>query len=890
LETIALSIDGQKIICSAATSILEAAEQNGIKIPKLCYHPELKPFGACRMCLVEDEKTGRLMASCVTPAAPEMVLQTASPRIIKHRRNIARLMIAEHPESCILCSKGNRCRLRWVAAQLGVGETDLYHMPNYKSYEEANPFIIRDLSKCILCGKCIRADHELVAVGAIDYNMRGFKSRPATAHELGLEQSSCTFCGTCVSMCPTGALSAKNTRYVGSPAQESMSICGFCSVGCSLAMGAADNHIVEINPAPLSDSVNGATLCVRGHFAHDFLNSPERLIAPMGRKNGNREDDELVPVSWDSALDLIARRLTEIKAVYGPQSIAFYGSSKCTNEENYLFQKIARVLIGTNNIDNGGYISGQSLLKVFDEKTGGGYRQNRLADLEKAEVILILGANPGHSVPVVGYYLKRAARRGIPLIVVDPRKTELASIATIWLSIKAQTDLELINGLVALLHEKKAYDSSFLDRYTEGFSLFRYSLASLNMEKISRLTHLEMAALDKTAELLKGKKIAIVVGHGVIQQKYGSHTLGAILNLSLITGSLGGAGAGVYVLARENNQLGAMDMGTVPDLLPGRQAIDTHSTRKNWEKNWKIKISPDPGLNLVQMIAAAEKGNLKALYIMGENPLRALPESARVQNALKNLEFIAVQDILNGETAKIADVVLPAAAIAEKEGSVTNLEGRIQFFNAATPPPAKAKPDWQILDLLSARLGNADPYGSVEKIRQEIRHFVPMYGSLNGPDHSWIQTTSDKAAFKVRGAEGLISFYPLVSTEDSPIDPVYPFTAIVGSQRYHLGSGTRTQASDRIRGFEFGGKLEISPQDGATLDLKDDDTLIVRSRFGGLERKIRLKTALPQGHIFVPTGFNDNEAMRLFSLSDMTKPGATGWKTCQVQVEKAPLE
>ena len=438
LETIALSIDGKKIICSAETNILEAAEQNGIKIPRLCYHPELKPFGACRMCLVEDEKTGRLMASCVTPAAPGMVLQTASPRIIKHRRNIARLMIAEHPESCILCSKGNRCQLRWVAAQLGVGETNLYHMPNYKPYEEANPFIIRDLSKCILCGKCIRADHELVAVGAIDYNMRGFKSRPATAHELGLEQSTCTFCGTCVSMCPTGALSAKNTRYVGSPEQESMSICGFCSVGCSLAMGAADNRIVEVNPGQLPGSVNGATLCVRGHFAHDFLNSPRRLIGPMGRKNGDRENDELVPVSWDSALALIAQRLIEIKTMYGPQSIAFLGSSKCTNEENYLFQKIARVLIGTNNIDNGGYVSGQSLLKVFDEKMGSGYRKNRLADLEKAEVILILGADPSHSVPVVGYYLKRAARQGIPLIVVDPRKTELASIASIWLSIKPQ--------------------------------------------------------------------------------------------------------------------------------------------------------------------------------------------------------------------------------------------------------------------------------------------------------------------------------------------------------------------------------------------------------------------------------------------------------------------
>jgi len=631
LETIALTIDGKKIICPAETSILEAAEQNGIKIPKLCYHPDLKPFGACRMCLVEDEKTGRLMASCVTPVASNMAIQTTNERITKHRRNIARLMIAEHPESCIVCSKGNRCQLRWVAAQLGVGETDLYHMPNYKPFEEANPFIIRDLSKCILCGKCIRADHELVVVGAIDYNLRGFSSRPATAHELGLEQSSCTFCGTCVSMCPTGALSAKNTRYVGTPERETVSICGFCSVGCSLAMGATDERIVDVNPAGLPDSVNKATLCVRGHFAHDFLNSPQRLISPLGRKIGEEATDELVPLTWDEALGTITKRLLEIKSENGPQSIAFLGSSKCSNEENYLFQKIARVMIGTNNIDNGGYIFGQPLMKVLDEKTAGGYRVNRLADLENAEAILVLGADPNHSVPVVSYYLKKAAQKGIPLILVDPRKTELAAFASIWLAIKPQSDLELVNGLAALLHEQKAYDSSFVDQHTEGFSLFRYGLSSLDMDRISRVTNLGNTAINKTASLLKQKKIAVVIGHGIIQQKNALHTLGAILNLSLMTGSLGSPGTGLFILARENNQLGAMDMGTAPDLLPGRQPLDNEAARNKWEKNWKTSISPDPGLNLVRIIEAAEKGSLKALYIMGENPLRYRPAGSGYQ-------------------------------------------------------------------------------------------------------------------------------------------------------------------------------------------------------------------------------------------------------------------
>ena len=403
MKKVSLSIEGKIVACAAGTSLLKAAESHGIKIPRLCDHPDLKPFGACRICLVEDEKTGRLMASCVTPAAQDMVIRTDSDRIKKHRRNIVGLMMAEHPESCLVCNQGNRCQLRQLAADLGLGETDLYPMPNFKPFEQANPFIVRDLSKCILCAKCIRADHELVVVGAIDYSHRGFKSRPATVHELPLENSTCTFCGTCVSICPTGALTPNNPpgtlACVGTPAREALSICGFCGVGCSLAMGVSDNKIVEVNPAHLQQSVNKSTLCVKGHFAHDFLNTRSRLTHPLVRKDG-----QLAPASWDETLELIASRLLEIKKEKGPQSMAFLGSSKCTNEENFLFQKIARAFIGTNNVDNAGTLCGQSVLRRWDEKTDGGCRVNRLDRIEKAEAILILGADPTHSVPVFGYY------------------------------------------------------------------------------------------------------------------------------------------------------------------------------------------------------------------------------------------------------------------------------------------------------------------------------------------------------------------------------------------------------------------------------------------------------------------------------------------------------
>ena len=363
MDEISMAINGIRVSCPPGITILEAAEQNGIKIPKLCYHPDLKPFGACRLCLIEEEKSGRVMASCVTPVAAKMEVLTDSPRVIRHRKNIVRLMMAEHPESCVVCSKGNRCQLRGIAAEMGLGETGLYPIPNYKSIEQANPFIVRDLSKCILCGKCIRADHELVVAGAIDYNLRGFKSRPATLYDLPLEGSNCTFCGTCVSICPTGALSPKTTGYVGTPEKETLTSCGFCGVGCSILMGVADDRAVEINPSGLNGSVNGATLCVRGHFGHDFLNSGERLTQPM-----IREESDLKAASWDEALDRVASRFLAIKKDYGPQSIGFFGSSKCTNEENYLFQKMARVLFGTNNLDNGGSMAGRPARQIIDEK------------------------------------------------------------------------------------------------------------------------------------------------------------------------------------------------------------------------------------------------------------------------------------------------------------------------------------------------------------------------------------------------------------------------------------------------------------------------------------------------------------------------------------------
>ncbi len=892
METITLTINGKRVSCLEGKSILEAAEAHGIKIPKLCYHHSLKPFGACRLCLVEDEKTGRLFASCVTPAAPDMVLLSDSPQVLKHRRNIISLMMAEHPESCIVCNKGNRCQLRMIAAELGIGENHLYPMPNYKPLEQANPFIMRDLSKCILCGKCIRADHELVCAGAIDYNSRGFDSRPATLHELPLEESTCTFCGTCVSLCPTGALSTK-TDFAGTPERESNSVCGFCGIGCNLTLGIAGNMIVDVNPAHIENSVNDATLCVRGHFGHDFLNSTQRLTHPLARK-----EKELVPVSWDNALETTAKKLLEIKDQHGPESIAFLGSSKCSNEENYLFQKIARTIIETNNVDNGGYLSGRLLLDLAEERTDKAGRFNffagPLSGLEQAEVIFVLGAEPDQAAPVLDYYLKRSAKKGTPLIVANPKKIGLTTSASCWIhpygSPKPAQNffdtfyLELINLISANLLEKNAIDTSFISRFTSGYEEYKSDLLSLDQKTSVEKANLDSRSIKNAAETLTGKKITFVVGDGLMLQRYGKEAMEALLNLALMTGSIGYKGAGFHILSKENNLVGAWDMGTVPGTLPGRLMINNENDRNIWEKAWKSKIPQTKGLDLYQMIKKAEEGSLKAIYIMGENPLRSLPQPNRLLKSFESLEFVVAQDILFNETVNIADVVLPGAPFSEKAGSFTNMEGKIQCFSPALPPPKNAKTDLEILGLVAEKMGAPEYKSNHEDIRKEISNTISAYSETAACKHPiWIR---EKNQLQDNMAEKQIRFSPVTSSSETVCDDDYPFIALFGSTRFHLGSGTRTGQSERINVFAPQGEIEVSPVDAEKMNLIKDDRIKVTSVTGELERTVKVNSNIRSGYIHIPTAYNHNDARCLIQLVPLLDADSSGWDSCRVTVEK----
>lgn len=887
MESIALTINGKKVSCRMGDTLLSVAEKNSIFIPTLCHHPALKAYGACRMCLVEDENTGRLMASCVTPAAKDMAILTETERIIKHRKNIVRLMLAEHPESCIVCSKGNRCELRGIAARLGVAETRLYPMPNYKPYEELNPFIVRDLSKCILCGKCIRADHELVATGAIDYNERGFASRPATLMENPLEESTCTFCGTCVSMCPTGALSSKHAGFVGTPERQKDSICGFCGAGCSLAIGIAGGRVMEVNPSRVKGSVNSATLCVRGHFAHDFLNSPNRLKQPLIRMPD--EDSRLVlqPVPWDQALSKTAEILADIKRSHGPGSIAFVGSPKCSIEENYLFQKIARVVFETNNITSTGSINGQPILRFMENKTMGAARISPLFELEKAEAIVVINADPDHSVPVAAYHVKRATRTGTPLVTIDSRKTGLAPFAAARIRPEPESDPDfriplLIASLAAKIADLNGHDSGYISQFTTGWDLIKTETSS--MLEANPLSSGEEKEINRAAEMLSGRKIALVLGSDVMESRHGTAIADASFNLVLATGSLGAPNAGIFIPTPESNTAGAMDMGVLPDMLPGRKPLSDSAARNKLESLWKTKLSPDSGLDLPGIIEAAESGHLKALYIMGENLIRALPESSRVEEALKKLDFIVVQDIFDNRTTRLAHVVFPGSAFAEKNGSFTNMEGRIQSFIPAADPPGQARADWHILGMLAQKMGYPEQYATIEKIRQEIRRTVPMYATLGSQRQEWIKNSEDTTPLSGKNGDKF-EFASIKQGQPAEISQGKSFTAMLGSLRWHPAGGTRTSRSPRMAAWDRDSQVRLCPADINALGLTGKEAIRISSNHGSIERRFVADPGIFPGRVFVPLGVCGNDAACLAGI-DSLKQTAPAWRTCGVDIEK----
>jgi formate dehydrogenase alpha subunit len=886
VQPITITLNGREVSGYQGMSVLDLARESGVHIPTLCHDEHLSSVGACRLCIVEDERSGVLMASCVTPLTSGMVINTCSPRVLAHRKVIVQMMLASHPDACPVCDKGNRCELRQIAAEMNSTLTDFQRIPQTAVIQEVNPFIERDLSKCILCAKCIRACHELVVEGVLDYFQRGFKAKPTNLGDLPLEASECTFCGTCVSFCPTGALIEKGWVNRGTTKTTVQTTCPLCGCGCSIELQVKNNHLIR-STAGKGEGSRFSPLCMRGSYGYDFVHSSDRLNKPLIKINGKLEEKP-----WDEALDRVATEFKRIKSDYGPDSIALLGSARCTNEESYLLQRFARCVIGTNNVDDGNRLYNAATLAGLSCSLGLSDCSHFLDTLEKSDVIMLIGADPTSSAPAVGYVIKRAVKfKGARLILIDPRRTKLSLFADVYLQPRPGTDIALLNALAQVIIRENLLDKEFVTRRTDNFSSLAQALEQYSPEYAESITGISTGEIIAAAKIYaKARQASIVYGNGITQYSTGTDAVKALANLSMLTGNTGRKGGGIIALQRECNSRGAVDMGMLPTFLPGFHNVADGRARAEFEDIWRANLPDRPGLTAIEAVEQAKLGKIKCLYVVGEDPVLSFPGSRLVRDALASLEFLVVQDLFLTETAKLANVVLPAASFAEKDGSYTNFEGKMNRIRKAIKPVGDSRPDWEIILNIADKMNSPFSYSRIEDVMNEIEESVPGYEGYAGSPKFYQAIDSTGGPGRLQRAQmvrGFARFSPVEYSAPFKFKSNgYPFVLLTGSSFPHIGTGTRSSRASRLKKFAPCGFLDVSPADAKELAIGNGDKVKVISRTGEVTAPVRISNNTPKGIMFIPSTFPELPVTELFEINLDSQSKTPTLKACPVKIER----
>ncbi|KKM12138.1 formate dehydrogenase [Clostridiales bacterium PH28_bin88] len=888
-----LTIDGRAAQVEDGTTIFNAARLLDIAIPHLCYHPMLSIIGSCRLCVVEVEGARTLPASCGTPVSEGMVVWTESERVKKARRTVIDLLLANHPEDCLTCEKTGDCRLQEYAYVYGVRRTSF--AGTFKEYpmDDSNPFFERDHTKCIVCGRCLFMCAENVGVHVYDYGYRGFDTKIIAGLDMGLEHSPCIFCGNCISVCPTAALQPKLIKGKGRvfDLRKVQTICPYCGVGCALSLQVNKGTIVGVVPA--NGPANHNLLCVKGRFGWDFVQQEDRLKKPLIRKNG-----ELVEASWEEAIDLVARKFKEIKDRHGPDTLAGMSSAKCTNEENYLMQKFMRAVLGTNNVDNSARLCHASTITGLAEAFGSGAATNSIAELESAGVIFIIGSNTTEAHPVVGFWVQKAHRNGAKLIVADPRKTDLAEKADYHLQHLPGTDVALLNGMLQVIIHEKLHDVEFIRERTEGFHDAWAVAEKYTPEYVERITGVPAEDLIGAARLYaQSRHGTILYAMGITQHTSGTGNVRCVANLAMATGNLGRESTGVYPLRGQNNVQGACDMGALPNYLPGYQRVVNGEVRDKFQRAWGVELPNRVGLTVVEMVDAVREGRVKGMYIMGENPMLSNPDIAAVEEGLKNLDFLVVQDIFLTETARLAHVVLPGASFAEKDGTFSNTERRVQRVRRAIPPVGESLPDWEIIARLATAMGYPMDYASPADIMEEIASVTPIYGGitydrLGDAGLQWPCPDRDHPGTKFlhheRFAGGLGKFAAVEYEPPAELpDGEFPYILVTGRHLYHYHTGTMSRRSYGLETFRPEAYVEVNPGTAQHLGIKEGQFVRVGSRRGEIRIKALVTDRVPKKVIFIPFHYAEAAANVLTNPALDPQAKIPELKVCAARLERA---
>ena len=871
LGTIAMVIDGIKVEVPEGTTVLEAAQKTGVYIPTLCYDADLKPYGACRLCIVEIEKMRGLPTSCTTPATDGMVVHTESTLVNQSRQITMELIMANHHGDCLTCAKNQNCELQKIARYLGIEEKHFDRMRKSTktvAIDDSHPAYTRDMNKCILCGRCWRACHEIAGVEAIDISFRGDAATVSTFGDKPIKESNCEACGECLERCPTGALVPRNTRL---PAREVKTVCPYCGVGCSIYLGLRGNEIVSVR-GDKESPVNKGGLCVKGRFGFDFINHPDRLTKPLIRKEGWSKDVEVNgnfkdifrEATWEEAISLVADKLARIKAEHGADSLGVLSSAKFTNEENYLVQKFTRAVIGTNNVDHCARLCHASTVAAAALCFGDGAMSNSISDFAKADLLFIIGSNTTECHPIIGRYVRQAVKSGqTKLIVADPRTITLAKKATIHLRQKPGTDVALLNAMMNVILEEGLQDNEFIQGRTIGFEEMAATVKRYTPEMAEKITGVPKSEIIRAARLFAGAgKAAILYGMGITQHTTGTDNVKSIANLLMMTGNIGTEGTGFSPLRGQNNVQGACDMGALPNVLPGYQPVANAAARQKFEKAWNCKIKDKPGLPVTEMMEAAFKGTMKAMYVVGENPIMSEPYTVHTRRALQQLEFLVVQDIFPTETAVLADVILPAAAFAEKDGTYTSTERRVQKVNKATEPPGEARPDWQIVSMLANNMGYPFSYQNTNEINEEMTSLTPIYGGIKYDRLNacyglqWpCRDSEDPGTPTLHQGTftcGLGKFHaveyrpPAESVSDD-----YPLILTTGRILEHWHTGSMSRRTKVLNALYPNGAIDIHPDDALKLGIVDGDMVAVASERGRIEAPVNVTDKTSPGLAFM---------------------------------------
>ncbi len=888
-----LYIDGRKVYVEEGTTVLEAAKKEGIQIPHLCYEERLFPSSSCRLCVVEVKGVQSLVASCSYPVREAMKVKTNTERVKRARKVALELIISNHPLDCMTCEKSGDCLLEKYAYQLKISSSRFQgEKVNYPLITD-NPFIERDNTKCILCGRCIAVCSEVQQCEVLDFARRGFSSIITTGFDKPLGETNCVFCGNCLSVCPVGSLVEKERKHQGREweLKKTTTICPYCGCGCELTFHTKGKKIVKVT-SPQDASVNSGWLCVKGKFGFEFITSPNRLTSPLIKENG-----KLKKVSWEDALDFIASQLKKIKKSFGPDSIAGLSSAKCTNEENYLFQKFMRTVIGTNNVDHCARLCHSSTVAGLARAFGSGAMTNSINELAGTNCILATGSNTSEAHPIIALQVKAAVKNGAQLIVADPRKIELTQYASLWLRQNPGSDVALFNGMMFVILQEKLEDIEFIKKRCENFEDFKKIIKDYPPHKVEKITGVPASDIVKAARIYaKAEKSSIIFSMGITQHTTGTDNVLTLANLAMLCGKVGKENCGVNPLRGQNNVQGACDLGALPNVYPGYQSVEDENIRCKFEKVWETSLSEKAGLTAVEMIHAIEKGRVKAMYIMGENPALSDPNIIRAKKALKELEFLVVQDIFLSDTAKLASVVLPAACFAEKNGTFTNTERRVQKLEKILDPPGKAKADWQIICSLAQNMGYSMDYPHSAQIMEEIASLTPIYAGmnysrLNKKGLQWPCTNFSHSGttylHKDRFTRGKGKFHPTLYRPPAEIpDHDYPFILTTGRVLFHFHTGTMTRQVQGINEVYPEAMVEINPLDAASLKISHQDLVEVISRRGKVKIKVAITEKSPPGVVFMSFHFSESAANIL--TNDALDPIAKipEYKVAAVKIKK----